>query len=105
MDHTSPDLDSAGVKRIQEIIEALLYYARAVDNKLFVALSTIGYQQAAATEDTYDAIKQVLDYFATYPNGGIIYRYSNMVLADHAGAGFHNESKGRSQSVDHIFLY
>ena len=34
VDHTSPDLDSAGVKRIQEIIGAMLYYSRAINNNL-----------------------------------------------------------------------
>ena len=51
-----------GEKRIQEIIGALLYYARAFHNKLLLALSAIGDQQAAATEDTSDTIKQILDY-------------------------------------------
>eukprot|EP00804_Cyclotella_cryptica_P027241 CCRYP_014349-RA/>CCRYP_014349-RA protein AED:0.16 eAED:0.16 QI:0/0/0/1/1/1/3/0/1022 len=31
---TSPPLDAAGIKRIQGIVGSLLYYARAVDNKL-----------------------------------------------------------------------
>ena len=39
---TRPALDSAGVKIIQTIIGALLYYARSVKNKILVALSAIG---------------------------------------------------------------
>ena len=38
---TSPTLDSQGTKRVQGIVGALLYYARAVDNKLLVGLSAI----------------------------------------------------------------
>ena len=38
---------------------------RAVNNKLLVALSKIGTQQAAATSDTAAAIGQLLDYVAT----------------------------------------
>ena len=41
-ENTSPALDAAGIKRVQANVGALLYYARAVDNKLLVALSTIG---------------------------------------------------------------
>ena len=41
---TSPALDNEVTKRIQGIIGALLYYARAVDHKLLVGLSTIGAQ-------------------------------------------------------------
>ena len=42
--HTSPALDITGIRRIQAIVGALLYYSRAVDNKLSVALSDIGTQ-------------------------------------------------------------
>ena len=93
-----------GEKRIQEIIGALLYYARAFHNKLLLALSAIGDQQAAATEDTSDTIKQILDYVVTYPNDGIVYRASNMVLSYHSDVGFRNKSKGRSRSGLNIFL-
>ena len=59
---TSPPLDAAGVNRVQRIVGALLYYARAVDNKLLATLSAIGAQQAAATENTLKACNQLLDY-------------------------------------------
>ena len=41
---------------------------------------------------------------ATYPDDGIVYRSSDTVLAAHADAGFHNDSKGRSWAGAHIFL-
>ena len=74
---------------------ALLYIGRAVNNKLLSALSAIGAQQAAATEETKDAIEQLLDYVATYPDDGVLFRKSDMILAAHADAGFLNESKSR----------
>ena len=82
----------------------LLYYARAVDKKLLVALSTIGGQQAAATEKKNEAINQLLNYCATYPNDSIVYRSSDMIRCAHSDAGFHNESHGRSRSGAHMFL-
>ena len=97
-DDTSAPLNASGIKRVQGIVGALLYYARAVDNKLLVALNAIGTQQAAATEAAAAAISQLLDYVATYPNDGTIYRSSNMILAAHSDAGFNNESKGRSRA-------
>jgi hypothetical protein len=100
----SPALDKKGVKDVQEIVGALLFYARAVDNKLLVALNAIGAQQASATETTNEAVATFLDYVATYPNNGIIYRASNMVLAAHADAGFHNKTKSRTRAGAHIFL-
>ena len=87
---TRAPLNAAGVKRVQGIIGALLYYARAVDNKRLVALNAIGTQQAAATEATDAVVSQLLDYVATYPNNGTIYRSSDMVLAAHSYAGFNN---------------
>ena len=86
------------------IVGALLWIGRAVNNKLLVALSAIGSQQAAATEDTMAAVNQLLDYCATYPDDGITYRASDMVLAAHSDAGFNNESRSRSRAGAHIFL-
>ena len=100
----SPALDDAGIKRVQRIVGGLLYYGRAVDNKLLVTLSAIGSQQAAATEHTNEAVAQLLDYVATYPADGVIYRASEMVVAAHADAGFNNESRSRSRAGAHIFL-
>ena len=70
-DKTQP-LDEEGVRWIQMIVGALLYYGRAADNKLLTALSAIGSQQAAATENTKKALNMLLDYCATYPSDGIV---------------------------------
>ena len=101
---TSSPLDPAGIQRVQQIVGALLWIGRAVNNKLLVALSAIGSQQASATMSTNDAIHQLLDYCATYPNDGILYRSSDMILAAHSDAGFANETKSRSRAGAHIFL-
>ena len=103
-DDTSLSIDTTGVKNIQAIIGALLYYAHAVDNKLIVSLSAIGAQQASATESTVDAINQLIDYIATYPNDSNVYCESDMVLAGHLMLAFTNESKFRSRAGAHIFL-
>ena len=68
-----------------------------------VALSTIGFQQASATEDTNKAIHQLLDYCATYLDDGVLYQSSNMILAGHSDDGFKNETRARSTSGAHIF--
>ena len=101
---TSPPLNEKGIKRIQGIVGALLYVGRAFNNTLLVALSAIGAQQAAATENTAAEIEQLLDYVATYPNDGILFRKNDMILAAHADAGFLNVSRTRSRSGAHIFL-
>lgn len=103
-DDDSPPLNDKGKTRVQRIVGALLYYARATDPKLLVPLSAIGTQQAAPTEATAAAVSQLLDYVATYPADGITYRASAMVLCAHSDAGFANESKSRSRAGCHIFL-
>ena len=82
----------------------MLYYARSADNKLIVGLSSIGYQQSAATEHTKEEINQILDYCATYPVVGILYLSINMVMCAHSDAGLKNESKGHSRTGAHILL-
>eukprot|EP00804_Cyclotella_cryptica_P014538 CCRYP_004830-RA/>CCRYP_004830-RA protein AED:0.09 eAED:0.09 QI:0/0/0/1/1/1/3/0/993 len=99
---TSDLLDDKGIKRVQGIVGALLYYARAVDNKLLYTLSDIGTEQAAATECTNTKINQLLDYCATYPNDGITYRASDMILGAHSGAAYLNVNKSRSRAGAHI---
>ena len=49
---TSSPWNDKGTKRVQGIVGALLYVGRSFNNKLLVALSAIGSQQAAATEET-----------------------------------------------------
>ena len=103
-DDTSPVLDADGIKRIQGIVGSLLYYARAVDNKLLVALSAISSKQATATVNTAKAVSQLLDYVATYPSDGITYRASSMILAAHSDASFLTEPGSRSRAGAFIFL-
>ena len=90
-------LDKEGTKRIQGIFGALLYYARAVDNKLLFGISVIGAQKSAVTKRSNKEIDQPLDYSATYLADGILYRSSDMVLCVYSDAGFHNKSKFRSR--------
>ena len=75
-----------------------------MDNKLLVGLSVIGAQQAYAMQRTSASIDQILDYCATNPADGILYRSSDMVLCAHSDAGFHNESKERRRAGAHILL-
>ena len=101
---TSTPLNDKGINKVQGVVGVLLYVGREVNNNLLVALSAIGVQQAAATKETADAIEQLLDYFATYPDNGILFINSDMILASNADVGFLNESKTRSREGSHIFI-
>ena len=48
----SKPINDAGIRRVQKIVGTLLWIGRAVNNKLLIALSAIGSQQASSTEDT-----------------------------------------------------
>ncbi len=81
----------------------LLYYARAVNNKLLVALSTIGAHQARATVATEQAVDLILN-VATYLSDGIVYQARNMILCAHVDAGFLNKTNSCSRVGAHIYL-
>jgi hypothetical protein len=81
-------LDASRKRHIQEIVGSLLFYARAVNNKLLVALSAVSTRQSKATVAIEQAVNLLLDYVATYPNDGIVYQARNMILCAHADAGF-----------------
>ena len=100
----SKPLDDKGIRQVQQVVGTLLWVGQAVNNKLLVYLSAIGYQQASATKETNKAINQLLYYCATYPDDGILYRSSDIILAGHSDAGFNNETKARSRAGAHIFL-
>jgi hypothetical protein len=108
--HITPDpdssvlLDASRKCHVQEIVGSLLYYARAVDNKLLVALSAIAAHQAKATVPTEQAVHLLLNYVvATYPNDVIVYQASNMILCGHADAGFLDKINSFSRAGAHIF--
>ncbi len=77
---------------------SLLYYARAVDNKCLVAVSAIAARQSYATLATEQAVHLLLNYVATYPADGIVYRSSDMILCAHADAGFLNVTNSHSRA-------
>jgi hypothetical protein len=89
---------------MQEIVGPLLYYARAVNNKLLVALSAISARQAKATVDTEQAFDLLLNSVATYPNDSIVYPASNMILCAHADTGILNKTNSCSRAGAHIYL-
>ena len=78
-----PILNAKGIKYVQAIVGAVLFYWRAVDKKWLVSLINMGTKRAPATESTNEAINHLLEYLTNYPDDGIVYRSSNMVLAAH----------------------
>ncbi len=94
----SPLLDAAGKKRVQQIVGSLLYYARAVDPTVLMALSEISSQQSAPTENTMKQVNQFLDYMWTHPDAKIRYRASDMILNVHSDASYLSAPKACSRA-------
>jgi hypothetical protein len=82
----SPKLSNNEIKEIQCIIGSILYYARAVDITVLMALSYIASEQTRGTTNTMAKAKELLDYLAAHPDGTIRFQVSGMVLNVHSDA-------------------
>lgn len=100
----SPPLKPDQIKRLQQIIGVFLYYARAVDSTMLVALGTLAASQTYATENTNKAVLQFLDYAASFPEAVVRYTSSDMILHIHSDASYLSESKARSRAGGIFFL-
>ncbi len=83
-----PKLSPDRIKEIQCIIGSILYYARAVDITVLMALSSIAIKQSKETTNTLAKAKQLLDYLATYPDATICFRASDMIMNVHSDASY-----------------
>ena len=101
---TTPLLDASDNKTIQEIVGTLLYYARAVDPTLLVALSTLATQQTKGTKQTMKDVTHLLNYCATHPNAIIRYKKSDMILHVESDASYLSEQNARSRVAGYYYL-
>ena len=101
---TTPFLNDADTKLIQQVTGSFLYYARAVDPLILHALSTIASQQAKPTETTMKQVKHFLSYMAWHPDTTIRFYASDMVLQIHSDASYLTAPKARSRAGGHYFL-
>jgi hypothetical protein len=103
-DDELPPLPKDGIKRLQQIVGTPLYYARAVDSTMLVALGDLSSAQARGTEATKRAAFQLLDYCATHSEASIRYCASEMALQIHSDPSYLSVTKGRSRAGGHIYL-
>jgi hypothetical protein len=101
---TSAPLSKSKIKRVQDIVGTLLYFAWAVGPTLLAALSTIATKQANGTRAKANACHQLLDYVATHLNAGLCYHACDMILAVHTDASYLSEMGGRSRATGHFYL-
>ena len=102
-DTTAP-LDPKEITTLQEIIGTLLYYGRAIDNTMLVALSSLAAAQSKGTQATTKAAAHLLNYAATHPEATIRYHASDMCLHIHSDASYMSEPNARSRAGGFFFL-
>ena len=81
----------------------LLYYTRAVDSTLLVALSALASVQSKPTKHTVELVTWLLDYVATNPSKILTYKKSDMALAVHSNASYLSKSETRSRVGGHFY--
>ena len=101
---TSPRLSPKETTTIQEVIGTLLYYARAVDLTLHVAIVTLGSVQTKPTTNTALDIDRLLRYVASHSDATVRYHASDMVLYIHSDASYLSETEARSRAGGYFFL-
>jgi hypothetical protein len=99
-----PKLDKNIIKRIQNIVGSILYYARAADMTVVMALSTIAVDQTKATERTMEGYTQLLFYLAHNVDAKVHFHASDMILNIHSNASYLSEAKARSRACGHFFM-
>ena len=97
-------LDPVDKTFIQQVTGTFLYYARAVDATMLLALSAIAFDQSAPTENTTKKMLKFLDYVTTHPDAILTYSASNMILNVHSDASYLCEPKAKSRAGGHFFL-
>lgn len=101
---TSPLLTKEGTTRLQQVIGTLLYYGRAVDSTMLVALGTLASQQSKGTDATMEALNKLLNYAATHPEAVVRYTKSGMILYIHSDASYLSESQARSRAGGYFYM-
>ena len=75
-------------KHVQSIAGTFLYYSRAIDPTMIVALNEIASVQSEPTKITLKKCSQLMDYAATYPCAKLRYFSSDMILPVDSDAAY-----------------
>jgi hypothetical protein len=101
---TTALLDAADIQHVQEALGTFLFYARAVDSVMLVALNTLASQQSKGTRATLLALTQLLNYAATHPDACVLFVASDMCLHTSSDASYLSVPKARSRAAGFHYL-
>jgi hypothetical protein len=100
----TPVLDAKGMKRIQQIVGSILYYACTVDMTVLMALSSIAVEQTKATEKTMERCIQLLDYLVSNSKAKVRFHASDMIMNIHLDAVYLSKTKARRRACGNFFM-
>ena len=98
-------LDEKGKRRMQSVVGTFLYYSRAVNPTVLIALNDLATYQAAPTIDTLKHSKMLLDYLATYPNAKLRFYAGNMKLHFESDAAYLVLPGAKSRIAGYFYLH
>ena len=104
MTHHTCKLTDNEIEQVQNKLGSILYNARALDVRVFMALSTIASEQTKETERTLEKAYQVLDYLATHPNKKVRFGVSKMVMNIHSDSSYLSKPNARSRACGIFFM-
>jgi hypothetical protein len=99
----TPKLDAKGIRQVQKIVGTILFYARAVNMMVLMALSSIMTEQTKAMEKTIARCTQLLDYLSGHMDTKVQFHAFNMILNIHLDAPYLSEAKARSRACGHFY--
>ena len=100
----TPLLQPEDITKLQKIIGAVLYYARAVDGTLMATLNELVSAQSQGIQAAMQTNKNLMDYCHTHSYAKIRYWARKMQLHIHSDASYLSASKARSRVGGHFFL-
>ena len=92
------------ITRIQQVVGKILYYSKAVDLTVLMALSTIPSEQTKSTKTTLKNVHKLFDYLATNPDTTIIFHASDMILNINSDASYLSTKNANSRASGNLFL-
>jgi len=99
-----PILPKKGIQQVQSKVGTFLYYARAVEPAILVALNDISGDQAKPTKTTQKDLSMLMDFLASHPNAKIRFIAGTMQLMVESDASYLSVKNSRSRYGGHFYL-
>ena len=91
-------------KRLHRNVGKFLYYARAVEPTMMMALNLLSVVHTKPTVKTAKQVTQILNYSTTHPDVLTEYKRTGMMLHIYLDASYISEPEARSRADRYFFL-